>query len=659
MSGPRRSHRVAAGAAILLAYAAVAVADDAAPPNAAPAAPEPGKPAADKPTFEGEIRVGWRFMSGEGEGRYPQDWGLKDGPRVFDLNLLGTDPRVNAPIDEIEVNLAGIGDPNSDYLIALRKRGLFDLSTGYRRDDYSYRASGDPFPYDTIRERTFVHGLWTPNGDLAVRVAWDRYSRDGDAYLQTYDGFTGQSRGQHRELWTESDRFTVGADYAIDVFRFGVTETVVLSDLDDERRSASPTDQSADHADVSARAESYATTLKAGVSLLGGDLDATVFVTRSYTPVEERMNETTTDDTGATQPSSSVGKLERRALDCRFETSWRPAKGWEVVIAGERDDIVDDERATYVDTGAQPTAQPDETHITDRSQRWSADVIWDASDAWRLRVGEQYLRQELYVPTDTHFAVPPTDRRYRPTDFSSNSLRTTMGADWKASKKLTISALTHLTSNDEPQTTPTPDQTNDYSLRVRWKPSDELAFTTVGKRSSLAQNGAVRLYDIGHAPDPALGEHPGESTSLDSATRATSISQSAAYTHGPWTVTGTATYRRFDTSSDTAWTYFDAGASAQALRFETESFKGTDVTANLDVRYAITKTLRVFGTTTRTSSHGDYTALWTDVSVGGEYDLRKDVTLGLTVSTWRLNEKHGGVDDYDTYAAEMSVTYRF
>ncbi len=637
---PRRS---AAAAAFLAACAAVAVADDA----------DPADKKDDKPTFEGELRIGWRLMTNEGDGRYPQDWGLKDGPRIFELNLLGTDPRQDAPIDEVEVNVAGVGDPNTDYLVAIRKRGLFDLSTGYRRDDSSYRASGDPFPYETIRERTFFHGLWTPNGNLAVRVAWDRYTRDGDAYLEVYDGFTFESEGQHRRFSTESDRFTFGVDYAIDVFRFGVTETVVLADIDDVRRSKSPTDPSADHLDADSRVASYATTAKAGVVLLGGDLDAFLFVTRSYTPMDERMRETTTDDTGGEFLSSSDGRLERRALDCRIETSWRPHRDWEVVIAGESDDIVDEEHGTHVDAGAAPEPQPIDTRVTDRSRRWSADVTWDASDAWRFRLGEQYLRQELFVPTDSHFTVPNAGQHNRPTDFNSTSLRTTAGADWEASKTLSLSALVRLTSNDEPQTTPLPGQSNEYSMRARWKPTDELAVTTVAKRASLANSGAVRLYEIGHTPDPSLGEHAGESTDLGSATRTTSVSQSAAYTHGPWTVSGTATYRRFDTSSDTVF------GREGPLVYETVEFDGTDLTANLDVRYAVTKEVRVFGTATRTSSRGDYTALWTDITVGGEYDVRKDVTLGLAVSTWRLNEKHGGSDDYDTYAAEMSVTYRF
>lgn len=639
----------AAGPSLVLLSGALAVADDA----------PPAERKEDKPTFEGDLRVGWRLMSGEGDGRYPQDWGLKDGPRIFDFNFLGSDPRLSSPIDEVEVGVHGVGDPNTDYLVALRKRGLFDVSTGYRRDDYSYRASGDPFPYDTIRERTFVHGVWTPNSDLSVRVMWDRNERDGDAYLQVYDSMTGASQGQHRDLSQVSDRFVVGGDWAVGIFRFGLTETIVLGDVDDVRRSASPSDASAEFTNVVGRAKTYATTAKAGVSLLGGDLDANFIVTKADSPVEERMDGTTTDDTGTTRPSSSHGDLDRSELDCRFETIWRPHRDWEVVLAGESDDIVDEEHGTYVDSGAAPEPRPVESRITDRSQRWSADVTWDATEAWRFRLGEQYLRQELFVPTDSHFTVPNASVRNRPTDLDSNSLRTTMGADWKPSKKLSIGALVHLTSNDEPQTTTVPDQSDEYSLRVRWKPEEELALTTVAKRTSFAHSGAVRLYEIGHTPDPALGEHPGQATDLGSATRTTSVSESAAWTSGPWSVTGTGTYRRFDTSADSAWPYPDPSTFASTLSYETVSFHGTDLVLNLDVRYEVTKALRVFGTATRTSSRGDYTALWTDLSVGGEYDLRKDVTLGLAFSSWRLNEKHGGSEDYDTYAAEMSVTYRF
>ena len=61
-----------------------------------PALGDDTPPAAEKddgPKFEGDVRAGWRFVSREDEGRYPQDHALKDGPRIFDLNLLATDRR--------------------------------------------------------------------------------------------------------------------------------------------------------------------------------------------------------------------------------------------------------------------------------------------------------------------------------------------------------------------------------------------------------------------------------------------------------------------------------------------------------------------------------------------------------------------------------------
>jgi hypothetical protein len=363
-----------------------------------------------------------------------------------------------------------------------------------------------------------------------------------------------------------------------------------------------------------------------------------------------------TDSGGSTIPTKGEGTLKRTATNWRFETSWRPHRDWEFTASAESDDVVDDEYG-YFEHLTKPPYVDNQPHarITDRAQRYSLDATWDATDEVRLRLGEQYLREQLFVPTDSHFNVPNDTVRNRPTDLSSGSWRTTAGADWKATKKLTLSALARISTNDNPQTTTVADHGNEYSLRSNFKATDELTLTSVLRRRSVEHTGAVRLYEIDHVPDPSLGEHPGQQHDLDSASRWTSLSHGATWSHGAWTVSGNGTYRRFDTSTDTAWGASNTGA----LTYETVRFEGSDVSVNLDVRYDFTKALRVFGNVTRTNSNGDYTALWTDISVGGEYDVRKDVTVGVTLSEWRLNEKHGGSDDYSTYGAEVSVTYRF
>ena len=602
----------------------------------------------------GDVRAGWRFLSGEDEGRFQQDWALTEGAKLFAMNLMAVDPDAHSGFDEAEVHIAGLGDPATDVALALRKSGVFELEGSWRRDDLGYAATGDPFEYDTQRERTSVSGLWTPNKQFALHVSWDRDQREGDAFTGAYYSFDGTSVRQHRLFETVSDRFALGFDWAVDVFRFGVTQTVGLTDVADKRQfDAPPGDTSAESTDRTVRAENYTTSARAGVWLAGGDLQSTVFMTRTRLPMEESMTGSQTDDSGTVTPTSGSGELTREALAWRWETLWRFHSDWELAVAAEREDVADDEEGQYLFGSFVQTAAF--ARVTDRTRRYSADISWDATDDVRFRVAEQYLHEELFVPTDSHFQVPPPDQalRNRPTDLQSDAWRTTAGADWKITKDLSFSALTRFTAEEEPQTTPLPEQSNEYSLRVRWKPADELALTTFARRTSASQSGAVRLYNLGHFPDTTRGEVPGQATELDSATRATSVAQSLAWTSGRWTLTATGSWRHFDTATDTAW----GSTDNNLLTFDTVAFAGSDVTLSLDARYELTKTLRLLANGTRTNTTGDYTARWLVASLGAEYDIAEDVTLGATVQSWRFDEKHNGVDDYGVYGVELSLTY--
>ena len=53
--------------------------------------------------------------------------------------------------------------------------------------------------------------------------------------------------------------------------------------------------------------------------------------------------------------------------------------------------------------------------------------------------------------------------------------------------------------------------------------------------------------------DKPSSTRPGRTIDLDAAGRTTSVSESASWTNAPWTVRGSATYRRFATSADSAW----------------------------------------------------------------------------------------------------------
>jgi hypothetical protein len=152
-------------------------------------------------------------------------------------------------------------------------------------------------------------------------------------------------------------------------------------------------------------------------------------------------------------------------------------------------------------------------------------------------------------------------------------------------------------------------------------------------------------------------------------------------------VTGSATWQRFETRSDTQFTTIDSQGIDLFRVFRTVGYRGRSVILNADVRYEVTKTLRVFANATRTDSRAastsddagfqptnpgnttnaltrsrareSFDARWLAFAFGAEYDLRKDLTLGVTVSSWRLSDEAAPADGYSTHAVEVSLTCRF
>ena len=661
--------------------------------SGSPALGDDTPPAAEKddgPKFEGDVRAGWRFVSREDEGRYPQDHALKDGPRIFDLNLLATDRREGRPFDEAEVHASGVGDANTDLTASLRKSGLFDLAGGWRRDDFSYRASGDPFAYDTVRERGFVRGRWTPGASLTVRVSWDRNQRRGDGFTRGYlsgqllAGEDPSSVAQVRPIATQYDRFLLGADWASGILKLGLTQTATLGGVDDDRayevpqarRGVNPVRGDLNRETTST---TWTTTGKAGVSLLDGKLDVTGFLTRTSLPLTSR---TTRDDRGDdasgtffTSHIEERTEIRRDALDKLVEAAWRPVRDVEVTASAQDEDVVDDSSRRRFRSLS--TAIPAGKHVaqdyrtTDRNRRYGLDAWWQVTETVRLRAGEQFLRESLFVPTDRPLQFSPWVedsmdsppaifggnfiRGLKPQEVRSDSWRTTGGIDWKPDSRLAASLLAHVSTNSDPQATPVARASRDFTFRTRWKAMDTLCLTSVWRHAD-GRNFAGADY----APTTSLG--PNQVFRLDlhdrflrSRTRSDSGTLSGSWQpQQDWDVAASLTYQSLATRSDSKEFFGGAG-----VVYPTVSFGTRNVIATAEVRRTITKSLRVRAGVTRTTANGDFPARWMESSVGSEYDLRKDLTLGLTLSSWRLVDREAPADGYRAYGAEASVTYRF
>jgi hypothetical protein len=118
------------------------------PAPAAPAEPAPGPGA----FVRGTAEAGWRFVGGE-EGRYAQDVGLDDGPRLFALRAEfgadGTDPLAAKG----EASLEGLGDPHALARVRARKGDAWKVALDARRDEHPFLAQEGLHGGEVLRER--------------------------------------------------------------------------------------------------------------------------------------------------------------------------------------------------------------------------------------------------------------------------------------------------------------------------------------------------------------------------------------------------------------------------------------------------------------------------------------------------------------------------
>jgi hypothetical protein len=610
--------------------------------------------------IEGEIRAGWRLLGDEGDGRFLEDRSLAEGPLLFDLSSRGVLADTSYFFREFEVEAHGIGDQEQDARVALRDPGTLDFSGRWMRDDFSYRATGDPYPYDTVRERYDTRVRFTPRRDLTLRLDWSRSLRRGDAYVEGYtelreppppQGVDREIVGVHRPLSQQGDTLTFGADARAGIWRFSLEETVRLGQVDDTRSYDVPPPRRGDVPLREAlrrelRTTGWTTLGKAGTTLLDGTLDVDLIGAWTTQPTESRISGSargydTADEGGIDRgefrgTTDGENDVDRQRTEGRLEARWRVVPEVEVTGAYEQEDTWDDaelrltETRRYVrpDVGRTTSRRSLDARITDRWCRGSLEAAWDATDDVRLRLGEEYVRHNLHVPTDTRTA------EFEPTNFSSSAWRTVAGIDVEPVSGLDLSLLARLSTDDEPHAAPSPERADEVTFRGRWRAAETLSLTAAYRH-------------LGYTHD----------TDYDSSARTDSGTLAATWTWEGWTVAPTVTYQTADTRTDTTYLGVIGGSFRQID--DQVSFETRDLIASLDVEYAFTKTLRGFLRATRIEARGDEEETWDDLTLGAEHDLSERWTVGAAFRSWRLDERDRTVDDYRVVGAEAWVTFRF
>ena len=559
-------------------------------------------------------------------------------------------------MDQAEFHVSGVGDPATDVTATIRRTGHLLLSGGYRRDLNTYLATGDPFSYDTVRERSFVTARLTLASSLVFRLDWDRITQEGDAFTSALTGAREIPPGEevdeivrdHRPFTRTFDKWRFGVDWSTGPLRFGLTQVFRNGSVDARRAYEIPGDDTpvreALRRDV--RSDSFTTLLKVGVGLFDRTLQVTLFLGMTRLDLDS-------DVTGAVEGFDNVfsegapkgpfsaeiegqNGHERSEERVRLEAAWRPHPDLEAILGAEIEDLTEKvsldlvETRTYEDPTLPTEKRTTEEYarITYRTDRLSLDAIWDASDAVRLRLGGEYYGEELVDPTSTRGGSTEG------TDFTARTLRYTLGVDVEPTEGLSLSLLGRYSTNSEPHSAVSAEEAEELSFRGRYRVSPALFLSVVYRRK---------------------GYH--NSADFDSDTSSDSLSGAVSATAGPVLTRATVTWQAFDTRTGTSFFDFDR---APAGRVEEDvKFRSRDLILDLEVSYALTTRARISAGGILTRTRGDYEAITHALHVIAEYDLTEAWTGGLGLRSWRLDEAGRDVDDYTTNALEATVTYRF
>lgn len=616
----------------------------------------------DAPSFHGHVSLGWRFLQDEHDGRFQQDHGLLDGPRLFGFEVEGRELGGDAPFDTLTASADGVGDRVSRYALVLRRDREFELDAGFRREDSVYQATGDPYDVHVTRDTTHVTGRFTPSRIWSVTLGWNRTTRRGTAFVQSFSDLRstldplppGADQNivfQRRPLNQSYDDFDFAATANPGIWRFGLTQSVRLGVIDDERAYAVPAARRTG-APVSEtfsrdlRSKDFTTVLRGGFTLPDDSLEGDVFATLSHAPIDTRISGERRGVDGnfpQSEPYSSVlagdNRIRRTRTSYRAELLWRPVDDVEVVASGETERVHDDasleltERRTYVNTAIPADTRQEAVggaRISETEDRWAVEVDWDVHEDVRLRAGHEFYRQHYTNPVESSgFQNLRTVHR-------SRAERELLGVDWDATDDLDVSVLARIARDDRPHSHASAEESDAWVVRSRYKADERLSFTGVFRTSGYEQR-----------------------DDFSSHTRASSASLGATWSDEGWTVELNGSVQHRDTRTDTSYYAIVGGSSFGRPFSDTVSFRARDTIVSWFVQREVAPDVRVALDGSWIDTGGSYRSRYHDLGVRGEWDVEKDVTLSATLRSMRLDESGRSVDDYSTEMLEIALTYRF
>jgi len=649
---------------LLLAAAAPAALADESPPGAGapPPAAHPGIETGGERLYDlrGAVEAGVRFTAGD-TGRFEQDVNLESGPRLLRLDLEGTAARRGVALGGFAIHARGLGDPDRRVEVSARRNDAWEALAYSDRQEYVYRASWDPHPFDTAREREGGSLRLHPARGLAITLEGDRLSRRGDSRLD-------QVFVREHVLPVEAPvrydrrRGSVAVDGTSGDFRFGVRHSVHGAKDDALRtlfRADTPVDDAGNY-DTDSRIRGTSTTARAGVRLLGGALDLSCLAGTAGTATDSRFGGRhliadagidgmpgTPDDRAFSQEARGTSAARLREDTLRLEADVAPRESLDLLARVER---VSARERSRLDGGTRtqtpPFADPALrfSKVADRLEgrgvldRDSLEALWRPARTWRLRAGVERVAELVDVdgvetstsPIGVVLTRPIGDDRPR---SSPKTVVGTAGVDFTPSDRFDASLLVRRARAGGTTLALATDEGDSFSLRLRARRPDgwhASAHARVKERSRDDPDSRVSYDSLG----ATFGREEEAGSFLLSATR-----------------------ESFVVASDTAFVLnrtLEPDPHAHRVRYD----ETVDVlSADFDRR--VSGPLRVFGAARWVHAEGDLPSVARDASLGLGWRLALQSELRLEARSVSYRESRRNLDDYGARVVTLSFVQEF
>ncbi|MEN8149239.1 MAG: cytochrome c3 family protein [Planctomycetota bacterium] len=578
-------------------------------------------------TGSGHVRFGGRFTNVVGnEEMYEQDIDLDSGFVLFDFDLeasLEKDPAM-----KLRAFGEGTGGPSEHYLLDFRREGSWSFVTTFDRIQSTYAASGDPRDWGATRRNLAAALTVLPGSDFRVTLGLDARDREGE-FRGTVLSAGATLNGS--EPFDESGLYGyLRVEWGTGPLLLSLTQGFRREELEsgtDAGRLQVPTDRSF--------VSEQETDVSGPMTIFLAEWDASENLTLDGRFVWAPFEVETTYDATTTGPGGGAGYVERTTGEVDGEkdhlrgeigATWVPAEDW-TFLAGMEGYLADQESDGDFSTGREEppatppvvTARTESESTEHRRLRARAEAHWQMNDWLGLLGGFEYV-------TETY----EFEENGRRSDHDGIITGPVVGFDMQPAKGVDVDFLYRFTQVSDPFTEIGAKDVDNARLRARWQATEEWKFTGYARRSLLTNP----KHDTSvHSWGAGLGAlwTPFEELEVDAAWNA----------------------MRHD--SETEVVRYIGGVPEVGL----SEYYAQTMGGHLGFLWRLTTEFRIRGRLMNVATTGDYETAWLDMFLGAEYDVLRNLTLGLDGRYVRYNETDSDVDDYTAWIMEFWLRVGF